>query len=415
MAHLKLRAPDHLPPHGLTLQQFKPWKNHLKNYLQQDADNLLFFLRKIYASWRAQEAADDRIGALHAQDPEAARNRERPNIQNAQLERDLAELLEHRNAQLAKFVSLITILCHYTKQDQVDQRATSLDWIFTFLEQKYNLSNKGTNFLKIGNIAYTPGTPHDAFYKVLRSAINDSLLKEGDLLPHWDNVALDEDERFSPTLENVFVLWALQLIDARLPSHVHKVFGHQLKDNTRLVDLQQQIFDQIPELLQDIEVAETNRAPALNAGPPTDPEIKLNAAFTRRGSFHAADCAIEQFLEDIPSDIQLMASCVPPEDITSLFFQLTSPCLKAATGATMADWISGPGVIPIGSKETWKALQRQDSDTKCVIHMITTGDSPRKSTMGTAVNRFFRHAILEDDLLVVKAYDPKLLGRPAES
>jgi hypothetical protein len=26
MSHLKLRAPDQLPPHGLTLQQFKPWK-----------------------------------------------------------------------------------------------------------------------------------------------------------------------------------------------------------------------------------------------------------------------------------------------------------------------------------------------------------------------------------------------------
>ena len=96
------------------------------------------------------------------------------------------------------------MLCPYTKQDQVDQRATSLDWIFTFLEQKYNLSNKGANFLKICNITYTPGTPHHAFYKELRSAINNSLLKEGDLLPHRDNVALDEDQRFSPTLENVF-------------------------------------------------------------------------------------------------------------------------------------------------------------------------------------------------------------------
>ena len=75
MAHLKLPAPDHLPPHGLTLQQFKPWKNHLKNYLRQDADNLLFFLRKIYATWRAPEAADDCIGALHAQFPEANRLR----------------------------------------------------------------------------------------------------------------------------------------------------------------------------------------------------------------------------------------------------------------------------------------------------------------------------------------------------
>ena len=50
------------------------------------------------------------------------------------------------------------------------------------------------------------------------------------------------------------------------------------------MDLQQQIFDQIPELLQDIEVAENNRASALNAGTPTDPEIQLNAAFTQCGS-----------------------------------------------------------------------------------------------------------------------------------
>lgn len=133
MAHLKLRAPDQLPAHGLTLQQFKPWKNHLKNYLRQDPDNTQFFPGKIYATWRAQEDNDDRIQALHATDPEAAQLRERNNVQQAQLNRDLAGLLEKRNAQLAKFISLITMLCHYTEQDQIDQRATSLDWIFTFI------------------------------------------------------------------------------------------------------------------------------------------------------------------------------------------------------------------------------------------------------------------------------------------
>jgi hypothetical protein len=84
-----------------------------------------------------------------------------------------------------------------------------LEWIFTFLEQKYNLSNKGANFLKIGSITYKPGTPYDAFYKELRSAINDSLLSQGDILHYRDNLALDADERFTPTLENVTVLWAL--------------------------------------------------------------------------------------------------------------------------------------------------------------------------------------------------------------
>ena len=222
MAHLKLRAPEQLPAHGLTLQQFKPWKNHLKNYLRQDADNALFFPGRLYAAWRAQEDHEDRLHELHAEDPLAATLRERPNVPAAQLNRDLQDLLERRNAQLAKFLRLITMLCHYTEQDQIDQRATSLDWIFTFLEQKYNLSNRGANFLRIANISFTPGTPYDAFYKQLRSAVNDSLLREGDILLYRDNATLEEDERFSPTFENIVVLWTLQLIDPRLPNRPSK-------------------------------------------------------------------------------------------------------------------------------------------------------------------------------------------------
>ena len=289
MAHLKLRTPEQLPAHGLTLQQFKLWKNHLRNYLRQDTDNSQFFPGRLYATWQSQEDHEDRLQALHAQDLEAARLHKRPNIQPAQLERDLTDLLERRNAQLAKFLSLITMLCHYTEQDQIDQRATSLEWIFTFIEQKYNLSNKGANFLKIAGITYTQGTPYDAFYKQLRSAVGDSLLRQSDVLLYRDNHALEEDERFSPTLENVVVLWALQLINHRLPNQVHKTFGHQLKNNVRLIDLHQQIFDQIPELLQDIEVTESNRASALQAATATDDfEPSLNAIFPHRGSLSRA-------------------------------------------------------------------------------------------------------------------------------
>jgi hypothetical protein len=34
----------------------------------------------------------------------------------------MAALLDRRNTNLAKFISLITMLCHYTEQDQVDYR-----------------------------------------------------------------------------------------------------------------------------------------------------------------------------------------------------------------------------------------------------------------------------------------------------
>ena len=125
MAHLKLHTPEQLPAHGLTLQQFKLWKNHLRNYLRQDTDNSQFFPGRLYATWQSQEDHEDRLHALHAQDPEAARLPERPNVQPAQLERDLTDLLERRNAQLAKFLSLITMLCHYTSLNAIFPRRGS--------------------------------------------------------------------------------------------------------------------------------------------------------------------------------------------------------------------------------------------------------------------------------------------------
>ena len=76
MAHLKLRTPEQLPAHGLTLQQFKPWKNHLPNYLRQDTDNSQFFPGRLYATWQSQETHEGRLQALHTQDPEAACLRE---------------------------------------------------------------------------------------------------------------------------------------------------------------------------------------------------------------------------------------------------------------------------------------------------------------------------------------------------
>ena len=86
MAILKLRSPEQLPAHGLTLQQFKPWKNHLRNYLHQDMDNSHFFPGQLYTTWQSQEDHEDQLQALHAQDPEAAHLREQPNVQPAQLE-----------------------------------------------------------------------------------------------------------------------------------------------------------------------------------------------------------------------------------------------------------------------------------------------------------------------------------------
>ena len=117
-----------------------------------------------------------------------------------------------------------------------------------------------------------------------------------------------------------------------------------------------------------------------------------------------SDCAIERFLQDIPAEIQLMAT-----SITNLILDHRPPCIISATATAVADWLNSPGTIPIGSTETWKRIQQQDDETRQVIHLIKTGDSPRRQSSSPAINRFFKQAKLEDGLLVVKSYDPKLL------
>jgi hypothetical protein len=61
---------------------------------------------------------------------------------------------------------------------------------------------------------------------------------------------LDQDEIMSPTFEEVIILWTLEKIDQKLPNEVNKYFGNQLIGDVTLKDLEQEIFSQIPTLLQ---------------------------------------------------------------------------------------------------------------------------------------------------------------------
>ena len=57
---------------------------------------------------------------------------------------------------------------------------------------------------------------------------------------------LAEDESISPTLKQTIVPWALISIDPRLPEKVERDFGHLMKNNVTLAELQITIFQQIP-------------------------------------------------------------------------------------------------------------------------------------------------------------------------
>ena len=118
---LKLNQPKELPAEGVTSVSFKPWKNHLKNFLQQDVNNYMFLQGGIYSTWKAANESVDgkRIQAVHNDDlerkeitgdltPEELTNRNNHN----------AKLLLTRNSQLGKMIQHIVSFVHYTEANK---------------------------------------------------------------------------------------------------------------------------------------------------------------------------------------------------------------------------------------------------------------------------------------------------------
>ena len=91
----------------------------------------------------------------------------------------MKKLLPIRNGQLARMIQHIASFVHYTEQDDIDQNSVSLEWIWTYLEQHYNIATKGANFLKITDISYRSGMLPATFYKEYRAGFLDNLRKAG--------------------------------------------------------------------------------------------------------------------------------------------------------------------------------------------------------------------------------------------
>lgn len=116
------------------------------------------------------------------------------------------------------------------------------------------------------------------------------------------------------------------------------------------------------------------------------------------------DCAVERFLSELPENIQCMG--LKPDSLSDLFNPV-EPCVIAATSSELIDLLANKDQLPLGDLNLWKQIQRSDPDLRQVHNLLSTGDSPRKNT-SRMIKSVFRHASLQDDLLVVKETDESL-------
>ena len=77
-----------------------------------------------------------------------------------------------------------------------------------------------------------------------------NLRKQGDNIDFYCDRELNMDEMLSPTFEEIVVLWCLEKIDTRLPRQVKEAFGERVIGNVTLKDLQKEIFQYLPVIVE---------------------------------------------------------------------------------------------------------------------------------------------------------------------
>jgi hypothetical protein len=256
MTTIKLHPPKELPEEGITAVAFEAWRNQVLSFLEQELINSEF-ISGLYATWHAKNTATNgrRLSRLFVDDTDkiklAAKHKDDKDDGTAKATAE-AELLLKRNVQLTKCLQLVANLCQYSEQSDIMNSSTSFDWIWDHLCKHYNIESKGSHFLDVASMQPTPGQKPAVFYKRFRCGFLNNLRKKDEKIV-YNNTKLSEDEKISPTFESAIMMWALEKLDARLPSKVQKDFGFRMEGNITLIDLQTAIFQAVPGMIQELD------------------------------------------------------------------------------------------------------------------------------------------------------------------
>lgn len=234
MATLKIYAPNPLPAEGVTDTTFNIWRDALEIYLEVDERFHKFLNGGDYTTWEAAETYPDRIRVLHAADTESN--------------------LTTIRKELRQFLCIIAKFVHQDYYQPIVRHSTSVDWIYKKIRQDYGIEQKGIHFLNILDIKYDPTgnvTPI-GLYNNYRSLIMGNLGKTGDTV-QWQNTVLVEDEKLSPTMEDLVLVNVLQLLHPKLPAYVKEAYCHKIGSSKRLMDFKSDILSKAKQYIEEIE------------------------------------------------------------------------------------------------------------------------------------------------------------------
>jgi hypothetical protein len=274
MPSIKVYPPNQLPDRGVSETQFNIWIEELEVYLSQEPDYRVFLSGEAYADWEAAENNPNRLLNVKGEDVQGARTAAQNTAQ-----------LKIRQRQLRTVLSIIgkcVSLGHYYA---VMRNSTSMQWIFDMLRNDYDIQKKGIHFFNLLDLSYDSAklTPV-AFYNQYRTMITSNHAKQNDVIKYKGNMQLAHDEKMSPMLEDMVLLDAVREIDVRLPAYVRTFYTHKMSKTDRLMDFKNDILNNVPKFLQELDNTEHLHAITTDDADPTRQRQRGQGSFKRPGN-----------------------------------------------------------------------------------------------------------------------------------
>ena len=259
---IKIYPPQKLQDKGVNETQFNIWTEELEVYLTQDDDFSVFLPGGDYEEWLSQETNPERLIAIkpeHRAQRARADDADRAAI-NAAADQEDRQALNKIRKNLRTILSIIGNCVPEGQYISVVRHSTSLKWIYTTLRSDYDIQQKGIHFFNILDVKPDQNQTTTSFYNQYRTVITNNLGKTGDDIKYKDNLALTQDEKTTPMLEDIILLNVIREIDPRLPAFVKTHYNHKMQKDERLMDFKTDILVNIPSFREQLDTVEENKS-----------------------------------------------------------------------------------------------------------------------------------------------------------
>ena len=237
MPSIKIYPPSRLPDSGVSETQYHMWQEELEVYLESEDKFDQFMPTGRYCTWLSAEEDAKRI--LQAKQPD--KDTDLPAIRKS----------------LRQFITLVAKYVHIDYYQPIVRHSTSLQWIYDKIRQDYDIQQQGIHFFNILNITWDPTgqvTPI-GLYNNYRGIIIGNLAKKHDKI-EWKNETMNQDEKLTPSHEDLILLEVLRILHPKLPFYVRDQYMHKMGKNKRLMDFKTEILTKAKQYIKELSEPE---------------------------------------------------------------------------------------------------------------------------------------------------------------